>query len=331
MASALFPFSTQVTSIGQHGEGGARLDHSSRAKFTGWQMSLPSESNAYTVELFRIPMQDGVELVADLSQPLGAKPQGTILVRSPYGIVFPLSLSSACIYPTRGFQVLINACRGTSASGGQFRPGCDEAVDGLAVVSWMRDQPWYIGSFATLGGSYLSYTQFTILSEPPPDMKTAILTAGPHDWVDLIWGTGALNSDIVFWGGAMSNAQRGSWIPMQICFLLQKNKFNQAMSATSLIKGVDDFIPGGLPPWLPGHISTPDLADPKWENMEQNGAPEKVKIPVAIFTGWQDFALSQVMTQYSRLTGRGCPVSLTIGPWTHLGAQRGLTKLDSLK
>lgn len=300
-------------------------------RVAGWMYSLPPELCTYTVQRVRIPVEQGVELAADLYQPSTTNVRGTILVRSPYGIEFPLSLTCGRIFAARGYQVLLNSCRGTGASGGQFQPGAHEAADGEMVILWMRKQPWYSGSFATLGGSYLSFTQWAILSRAPEDMKTAVLAAGPHDWASYMWDTGALNSDFIFWAGMMSLAKRRSWIPLPLRFWLEKSNFVQALNITPLLGGINEFIAGGSPTWLRECMDSPDVNDLKWTNMRQIAALECVNIPITLFTGWQDFLLPQVMQQYSRLSERGCPVALTVGPWTHLGAQRGSTKLDTLK
>jgi putative CocE/NonD family hydrolase len=70
--------------------------------------------------------------------------------------------------------------RGSFGSGGVFEPGHGEVQDGADTVSWPRRQPWFTGSFATVGGSYLGFTQLALLADPPPELTTAVVTMGPH-------------------------------------------------------------------------------------------------------------------------------------------------------
>ncbi len=43
------------------------------------------------------------------------------------------------------------------------------------------EQPWFTGRFATIGVSYLGFTQWALLQDPPPELAAAVITAGPHD------------------------------------------------------------------------------------------------------------------------------------------------------
>ncbi len=54
----------------------------------------------------------------------------------------------------------------------------NEIADGADTVEWLRHQPWFTGSFATIGLSYLGFTQWALLADPPPEMKAAVITVG---------------------------------------------------------------------------------------------------------------------------------------------------------
>src|SRR3569833_1816066 len=169
-----------------------------------WSFGLWPESNTYTIEDLRIPIGDGTQFPAHLYRPVGADPIGTLLVRSSYGLGLQLALTHARVFAARGYQVLFSSCRGTGGADGDLDPGRGEAEDGQAVVAWLRKQCWYTGSFATLGTSYLGYVQWALLSNPPPDMKAAIINTGPHDLNQFIKETRALDSSIIAWADLMS-------------------------------------------------------------------------------------------------------------------------------
>ena len=57
-----------------------------------------------------------------------------------------------------------------------------EVDDAADTVSWMRDQAWFDGRFATWGGSYLGFTQWALLVDPPPELVTAVISISPHDF-----------------------------------------------------------------------------------------------------------------------------------------------------
>jgi putative CocE/NonD family hydrolase len=119
-----------------------------------------------------------------------ARPVGTILVRGPYGRGFPFSFIYAQIYAARGYHVLLQSVRGTFGSGGTFVPMVHEVDDAADTVVWLREQPWFTGTFGTIGLSYLGYTQWALLSDPPPELVAAVISVGPHDFHTSSWGTG---------------------------------------------------------------------------------------------------------------------------------------------
>ena len=134
----------------------------------GRLLGLPRPSSEYTVTRdVRVPMRDGVELVADHYAPTAAA-RGTILVRGPYGRAAPVSLLFARVFADRGYHVVLQSSRGTFGSGDVFEPMVREVDDGADTVAWLREQPWFSGRFATLGPSYLGFTQWALLMDPPP-------------------------------------------------------------------------------------------------------------------------------------------------------------------
>jgi hypothetical protein len=193
-----------MTSAPKRGLVGALWD-----KLVGWHKGLPSERCNFSIQSVRIPLDDKVQLSADLYRPINFNPLGTILVRSPYGIAWPSSLFLARIYAARGYLVLLSSCRGTGDDGGDFEPGANEFADGHATVAWMREQIWYTGSFATLVGSYLGYNQYALLSDPPEDMKAASIMSGVTSFGEFMWGTGALNYNIIAWADVVPRIKSG--------------------------------------------------------------------------------------------------------------------------
>ncbi|KAK3182196.1 hypothetical protein K4F52_006565 [Lecanicillium sp. MT-2017a] len=289
--------------------------------YFSWKHSLPPETCTYTVERVSIPVDKDVKLAADLYLCVDTKPLGTILVRSPYGLSVEASLASARIFAARGYQVLLNSCRGTFDSEGELDPAANEAADGQAVVEWMRQQSWYTGSFATIGGSYLAFTQWALLADPPPDMKAAVINTGIHDFGWWMWRTGALQSDILIWSDIMNRLRKGSSrIGLLIDVKLRKEYMAPVCGAVPLLDAVNKFYGGEAPEWLRQTISKPDLADPFWTPRRQADVLEKANIPILLTTGWDDVFLDPVMEDYYALKARGCKVALTVGPWTHEGA-----------
>ncbi|MEV6347629.1 CocE/NonD family hydrolase [Actinoplanes sp. NPDC051851] len=269
----------------------------------------------YTVTTVRVPMRDGVELGADLFLPQ-REAVGTLLVRGPYGRGWALSLISARMYAARGYRVLYVSSRGTFDSGGAFDPMRDEAADGQDVVAWMRGQPWFTGTFATVGASYLGHTQWALLADPPPELVAAVISVGPHDFSRHAWGTGAFNLDFVGWSDMIVQARKRQ--PRIPGFSGGRERELKAVTDGLPLADVADAYFQGEAPWFRYRVTHPDLTDPYWAPMQHADALERVTVPVLLISGWQDIFLGQSMEQYRRLRERGVDVALTVGPWTHI-------------
>ena len=261
-------------------------------------------------------MRDGVDLRADHYRPVTGRPLGTVLVRGPYGRGLPFSFIYAQIYAARGYHVILQSVRGTFGSGGEFVPMVHEADDAADTVSWMREQPWFTGTFGTIGLSYLGYTQWALLSDPPPELKAAVISVGPHDFHSSSWGTGsfALN-DFLGWSDMMAHQERGTLHRLAFQFRGQR-RLDGTVGDLPLGPAGRTLL-GEHSPWYESWIAHPDVDDPFWEPMRMSHALDRCSVPVLLLSGWQDIFIDQTLTQYRHLRDRGLDVAMTVGPWTH--------------
>ncbi|KAF2872786.1 X-Pro dipeptidyl-peptidase-domain-containing protein [Massariosphaeria phaeospora] len=290
-----------------------------------WLIGFPPERCNFTTCGVRIPISSGlsrIELAADLLQPTladGTKPLGTVLIRSPYGRGLAIGITPRA-YAARGYQVLFVSCRGTFGSGGEFDAFRTEGEDGKAVMEWMRAQPWYTGTFATCGGSYLGFVQWALLcdDEPPADLVAAVPGVAPHDFARATWGTGALDLDIVRFADMVGH-QEEPFAPWQAVTGSRKRRFEAVLHShsVSLAPNLRTYL-GEKSPWVDNMLAKPDIRDPHYAPMRLQRALERTETPILIITGWYDLFLQQSMEQYMRLRERGCNVALTVGPWTHM-------------
>ncbi len=278
-------------------------------------LGLPA-GTGYTVQPVWIPMRDGVTLRADHYAPAGHA-QGTLLVRGPYGRGFPISLVFARVYAARGYHVIMQSVRGTFGSGGVFEPMVNEAADGADTVAWLRRQPWFTGTFGTLGVSYLGFTQWALLVDPPPELAAAVVTVGPHDFSLSSWGTGAFAlNDFLGWSDLMAHQEDGGRLRAGIRQLTAGRRLARAAAGLPLGAAGRTLLGAGAP-WYESWIEHADPDDPFWEQYRFGAALDRVEVPVLLVSGWQDLFLGQTLMQYRRLHRRNVDVALTIGPWTH--------------
>src|SRR5258708_31558774 len=127
-----------------------------------------------------VPMPDGAVLLADRWYPVGIDRPPIVLLRSPYGRVGYLSMVGR-LFAERGYQAVLQSCRGTAGSGGDFTPFRNEAADGRATFEWLERQPWFTGTVGTWGGSYLGLTPGACAAGSPDygkAMATGVTASG---------------------------------------------------------------------------------------------------------------------------------------------------------
>lgn len=284
----------------------------------GRMIGLPRATSDYTVaRAVPVPMRDGVDLIGDHYAPASA-PRGTLLARGPYGRSLPYSQAFARVYAERGYHVFLQSCRGTFGSGGTFEPMVHEADDGADTVAWLREQPWFTGSFATVGLSYLGFTQWALLSDPPPELKASVILVGPHDFSRAAYGTGAFAlNDFLGWSDMVARQEKLSPLGRAVDLMGGGKRLVRALGTVPLVDADAELLEGDAP-WYREWITHTDPSDSYWEPYQLGGALDRAQAPVLLIGGWQDLFLEQTLEQYTRLRGRGVDVALTVGPWTHL-------------
>jgi uncharacterized protein len=288
------------------------------ARALGRALGLPPHTSEYEVlRGLRVPMRDGAALVADHYRPLTSNPAGTLLVRTPYGRGYPVSVLFGTIFASRGYHVIVQSVRGTFGSGGDFNPFRDEIADGADTAAWLRDQPWFTGSFGTMGASYLGFTQWALLTDPPPEMTAAVITVGPHDISGPRWGTGSFGlDDFVGWNESVSHQEDKGRIRNLVRMVLEGQLVQRATAALP-VGDAGRRLLGERAPWFESWLEHPEHDDPFWAPLQLHTALDRAEIPVLLLTGWQDLFIEQTLAQYAQLRRRGVPVAMTIGSWKH--------------
>ncbi|WP_232666142.1 CocE/NonD family hydrolase [Pseudonocardia sp. TRM90224] len=279
-------------------------------------LKLPAARTEYTRADERVPMRDGVVLAAHHYAPETAHPLGTVLIRTPYGLAGPTNLTSGRMLAARGYHVVVQSCRGTFDSGGEFDPMAADAEDAADTVGWLREQPWFDGRFATLGPSYLGWTQWALMADPPPELRAAVVVVGPHDFADVVYGSGAFTlNDFLAWADLISH-QKGMSTSTRLLQAMAGNKRLTAAYAGLPLGSAAELALEGKAPWYREWVAHPELADPYWT--ARRAPLDKADVPVLLVGGWQDIFIRQTLQQYTTLHERGVDVAMTVGPWVHI-------------
>ena len=280
---------------------------------------MPAGRHDYTIARdVRVPMRDGVELLTDLYAPV-SKSRGTLLMRTPYGRTGLITLITARYFATQGFRVVNQSCRGTSGSGGRFEPFRPDIDDGADTVAWLRQQVWFDGRFALYGASYLGATGWALMTDPPPELVTAVIAVAAHDNHWVVHGAGAFSLEQILalldgFEHLDDGVVRG--LPR---FVTASRRLKPGFEELPLVRAQDTVLAGSTMPYREW-LTSPDADDPVWRPMRLGQALERVNVPVLLQEGWQDRFVDQMIEQYEILRDRGVDVGLTIGPWTHVEA-----------
>ncbi|MEU8629369.1 CocE/NonD family hydrolase [Streptomyces sp. NPDC048669] len=286
-----------------------------------------------------VPAADGSPLITDHYFPRAKGDFPTLLVRSPYGRGVPWSPQYGILFAEQGFHVIVQSCRGTGGSGGRFDLWRNEAPDGLATVSWLREQPWFNGTLGTVGPSYLGYVQSALALDPPPELKAMVMQVGLQDPHALFHTDGVLHLEAALLVGVgMTYQHRGMAAFGRAAMRLQRRM--PAIASARPLRGAFAAALGYEVPWLEEVLAHPDADDPYWRGAapgaavgaEPRPAPtsapgeaaERSGIPTALITGRYDVLAGQSFEHYARLRRAGCDTALLVGPWTHTSAlQKG--------
>lgn len=272
-------------------------------RFFGRLRKLPPPRNEYVVERgLRTPTRDGFVLVSDHYAPVAPDAgSGTILIRTPYGRGMPGALLQGGTFAARGYHVLLQSCRGTANSTDAFQPMVREADDAQDTVAWLREQPWFNGELATMGMSYLAFTQWALLVDPPQELRASVMIAGPHDFSAAIWDSGPFALE-TFLGWADTNSvpfeDRPSLLRLLTGNRQRTNHLKAAFAALPMAQAAESVL-NGRAPWYQEWLTHPDLADPYWRPYNATEALPRLRTPTLLVGGWQDIFLGQTVQQSS--------------------------------
>ena len=266
---------------------------------------------------FAIPMPDGVELLADRWAPgTGSTDAPTVLVRTCYSRKAFWGLVARS-YAERGFQTVVVNSRGTFGSGGgPFYPMHHERDDGIAVLDWVRDQPWYHGSMILAGASYLGYTQWAVAADAPDD----VVAMHPHitsaRLAQNFLTTGALELDTAARWSYFTARQELPRANARLALGVDRKKLDESLN-TLPVNLIDTKMIGASWPFYQDTITRLE-DDPRWEAWNHSVDVHKVRVPASFVAGWYDPFLTDQLSDYVTLRDAGTPARLTVGPWTHM-------------
>jgi uncharacterized protein len=281
------------------------------------RMRLPS---ARTLEVacerdLRVPMEDGTTLLADrwVARDTAGQPQPTVLVRSPYGRRGALGLLFGRLLAERGLQVVVQSVRGTFGSEGSFNP-FDERADGIATLSWIREQPWHHAPIGMLGPSYMGLVQWAVASEAGDDLAALAIQVSASQFHGQTFAGGGLSLETAASWLALVGAQERRFAPLAMARAIRR--LPGALSQLPLGE-LDIHATGTEVAWFREAMASPDRQGPYWVARDFAAGVGQVGAQVQLIGGWQDIFLPWMLEDFAALRAAGHRPQLVIGPWTH--------------
>jgi putative CocE/NonD family hydrolase len=281
---------------------------------------LPRTRGLLTVERdIPVPMRDGTILLADRYSPITARQAPTILVRTPYGRRGIPGLINGVPFAYFGYQVVVQSARGTFGSGGEFDP-LAEYDDGLATVDWLKLQPWFAGSFATYGASYLGYSAWATAATAGPELKAMATSVSASQF-----------REAAYVGGAFALESALSWIDITArseqpfgllsAGLLSRRRAERAARSGRPLAELDALTTGAAVPFFQNLLSNQEPGATFWDKRDYSATVCDVTAPVSMVGGWYDTFLPWQLKDYTELRAAGHRPYLTVGPWWHSDAR----------
>jgi predicted acyl esterase len=236
-----------------------------------------------------IPASDGVNLVGDVYLPGEGKGRYPAVVdMEPYG------RSSSTAYVANGYARVNTDVRGSGMSGGALCLLClREQQDVYDVVEWIAHQPWSNGHVALYGYSYSAITALLGAALDPPHLDAVVVGHPPTDpYRDVVWQNGLYDQGFVSQWFAGQTALQSIGIGYQPQVL---DRAQQQFAVETRLIPYDG---------------------PVYYERSVLAKVSQIKVPVYVFTGWEDMYSRGDLRLIDSLT---TPSLLVIDASTHHG------------
>ncbi len=257
-----------------------------------------------------LPMPDGVRLKTYIYRPSNwreTEEYSVILQRSPYFHAMASYDIHGRNLAQRGFIYILQFCRGTGASEGEWEPNVNERQDGLSTLGWLQGVPW-VKNIGYWGDSYLALTGWCMADSVPDKVRGMYLGVYGTDRFTSAYCKGAFRHDVLTcW--AMENAG----FPVNADYLETCRYRPHYM--------VDEAVWGRKVPWYREWVTADQEENSYWQQgfwQMLRDIPTKVQIPLFITEGWYDHHLGSALKSYASLGEEtGKHTTLRIGCWNH--------------
>lgn len=280
----------------------------------------------------RVPMRDGVELIADVYRPAGKGRWPVVLNRTPYDRQDAWRGQMVLIDPfwlaRQGFVVVVQDTRGRGEAQGDYNLVYQEVNDGYDTVEWAAAQPWSTGVVGIYGSSYIGITTYQAVASQAPHLKAALAFVGTTKSLAHRLKSGIFEASFMTWYAysvALGTVMRSDMDPAKKQDLIQRLSVGatdpRQMWGKLPLSGLDVISDKELAPFWPDWLWESGPPQPSHPRLLGDD-PTLCKVPLLHLTGYRDFLAGHVFETASALAARA-DHRFIAGPWTHRGPYTG--------
>lgn len=297
------------------------------------------ETSRRTVDI-GVPMttRDGTVLRAVVHRTADGGRQPVVLVRNPYGEPLTRNLPIWSLLGA-GFAVVVQDCRGTGESDGEFVPFEGEAADTVDAIGWCANASFSDGRVVMYGASYSGMVQLAGASEAPAGLAGIIPLVAPDDY----------QTRLAYRGGAFQLGQLTGWYTMKTL----QSLLYRADHGEDVADLMARFRRHAADPWAAVASSAPidapvisevlptwrrwlenDTTGAYWPGVSYRDRRKGVVVPGLHIGGWFDLFLGGTIANFEFLRTRAASAEaragqrLLIGPWQHIDQSGSVGELE---
>lgn len=271
--------------------------------------------------------RDGVILRSVVHRMTDRQTQPIILVRNPYGEPLTRNIPVVALLQA-GFAVVVQDCRGTGDSDGDFVPFEGEEADTLDAIDWCGALPFSSGRVVMYGLSYSGMVQLAAAVHAPAALAGIIPIVTPADY----------QTGLAYRGGAVQMGQLTGWYTMKtLQSLLYRAAHGEDVGDALRRFGrhaADVWASVGSGPLIEAPVLSEvlptwdrwlrhDTTGSFWPGVSYRDRREDVAVPALHVGGWFDLFLGGTIDNFVTLREGAATERarsgqrLVIGPWQH--------------
>ncbi|MFV2066287.1 MAG: CocE/NonD family hydrolase, partial [Pirellulales bacterium] len=238
----------------------------------------------------RIPMRDGVTLVADIYRPEATGSFPALMTLTYY----PTGGRDAETFARHGYVGVVVNSRGRNGSQGEWDPYVHEPCDGYDSQQWIGRQSWCNGKIGMFGQSYNAFTQTMTAPLASPHLRCILPIEGQQTNFGHLYNDGVPQLNVMFTFGlfATGATQTGPHIPIGPHYL--------QLPLMSAADKVDHPQAQRIKTWLE-HACYDDY----WKSYGVKEKYQQIEVPAWFISGWYDNLVHENWRNYVGFRGQG--------------------------